>query len=184
MHHCIRQLLHYYSNMDLGDLRFVSFTTLDEDLEVQACRTPFQVRDQLSQQLVQSQSKILITQQVLASLAAQLRDVEVARARLGLSLSNIANHPIVMRLSALTTSHHMVRRYQLVLLRDIMRMKHALGTHVNPRLWEGWYRAEAQLQQEAPNVHNLFLWSLEIQDNEEGNDLLPLTRFTPWRPYQ
>ena len=170
--------------MDLGDLRFVSFTTLDEDLEFQACTTPLQVRDQLSQQLLHTQAKILITQQVLKSLAEQLRDVEVARVRLGLSLSNIANHPVVVRLSALTTTHHMMRRYQLVLLRDTMRIKHALGTHVSPRLWEGWYRTEAQIQQEAPNVHNLFLWSLEIQDNEEGNDLLPLTRFTPWRPYQ
>ena len=171
MHHCIRQLLHYYSNMDLGDLRFVSFTTLDEDLEFQACRSPLQVRDQLSQQLVQTQAKILITQQVLKSLATQLSDAEVARARLGLSLSNIANHPVVVRLSSLTTTHHMMRRYQLVLLRDILRMKHALGIHVSPRLWEGWYHAEAQLQQQAPNVHNLFLWSLEIQDNEERNDL-------------
>ena len=173
-----------YNNMDLGDLRYISFTTLDEDLEFQACRSPLQVRDQLSQQLLQTQSKILITQKVLKFLVAQLRETEVARARLGLSLSNIANHPVVVRLSTLTTNHHMMRRYQLVLLRDVMRMKHALGISVSPRLWEGWYGAEAQLQQEAPNVHNLFLWSLEIQGDEEGSDLLPLERFTPWRPCQ
>jgi hypothetical protein len=110
--------------------------------------------------------------------------MEVARTRLGLSSSNIANHPMVMRLSALTTTHHLLRRYQLVLLRDMMRMKQALGVNVRPGLWESWYRNEAELRNEAPNVHNLFLWSLERQDNDEDADMLPVTRFSPWRPSQ
>ena len=170
--------------MDLGDLSFVSFTTLDEDLEFQACRSPLQVRDQLSQQLFETQAKIVISQNVLRSLSGELRAAEVVRARLGLRSSNIANHPMLVRLSALMTTHHLMRRYQMVLLRDIMRMKHALGVNVRPRLWEGWYRNEAQIRNEAPNVHNLFLWSLELQEDEEGTDMLPLTRFSPWRPTQ
>ena len=170
--------------MDLGDLSSVSFTTLNEGQEIQACRTPLQTRDQLSQQLLQTQAKVLISQQILKSLADQLCAAEVARASLGLKVSIIANHPVVVRLSALNTSNHLMRRYQLILLRDIMRMKDALGISVSPRLWEGWYRTEVQIQHEAPNVHNLFLWSMELQDNEEGNDELPLIRFTPWRPSQ
>ena len=172
------------TNMDLGDLSFVSFTTLDEDLEFQACRSPLQVREQLVQQLLATQAKLLISQQVQKSLAEQLRAAEVARKRLGLGSSNIANHPVVLRLSMLTTTHHLMRRYQLVLLRDMMRMKHVLGVHVRPQLWETWYRNESQLKLEAPNVHNLFLWSLELQDNDGSSDMLPFTRFTPWRPSQ
>ena len=170
--------------MDLGDLSLVTFTTFDEDLEIQACTTPLQVRDQLSQQLIQTKAKILISQKVLSSLSDQLRAAEVARARLGLSSTNIANHPLVVRLSALTTTHHLMRRYQMVLIRDIMRMKYALRISVSTRLWEGWYRNEVQVRNEAPNVHNLFLWSLELQDEEEGTDMLALTRFVPWRPTQ
>ena len=168
--------------MDLGDLSSVSFSTLNEGQELQAYRTPLQTRDQLSQQLLQTQAKILISEQVMKSLTDQLCAAEVARARLGLKLSNIANHPVVMRLSALNTTHHLMRRYQMVLLRDIMRMKHALGIYVSPRLWEGWYRTEVHIRHDAPNVHNLFLWSLELLDNEEGNDELPLAICTLWRP--
>lgn len=170
--------------MDLGDLSFVSFTTLDEDMEFQACRAPLEVRNQLYQQLLTTQAKLLASQQVQKYVTEQLRSVEVARHRLGLSSSNIANHPMVMRLSALTTTHHLLRRYQLVLLRDMMRMKQALGVTVRPRLWESWYRNEVELRSEAPNVHNLFLWSLERQDNDENSDMLPVTRFSPWRPAQ
>ena len=170
--------------MDLGDLSFVSFTTLDEDLEFHACRAPLQVRNQLSHQLLTTQAKLIATQKVQKSVTEHLRSVEVARARLGLSSSNIANHPLVMRISALTTTHHLLRRYQLVLLRDMMRMKQALGVNVRPGLWESWYRNEVQLRREAPNVHNLFLWSLERPDNDENADMLPVTRFTPWRSSQ
>ena len=168
--------------MDLGDLSFVSFTTLDEDLEFQACRAPLQVRSQLYEQLLATQSKLLISQKVQKSVTEQLRSMEVVRTRLGLSSSNIANHPMVMRLSALTTTHHLLRHYQLVLLRDMMRMKQALGVNVRPRLWESWYRNEVELRSESPNVHNLFLWSLERHENDENADMLPVTRFSPWRP--
>ena len=170
--------------MDLGDLSFVSFTTLGEDLEFQACMASLQVRDQLSQQLLSTQAKLLMAQQFQKSLTEQLRAAEVARTRLGLSSSNIANHPVVLRISALATTQHLVRRYQLVLLRDMMRMKNALRVNVRPQMWETWYRNEAKLRREAPNVHNLFLWSLEQQEHDGEAGILPLTRFTPWRPTQ
>ena len=168
--------------MDLCEFSFISFTTLDEDLEFQACRAPLQVRNQLYQQLLTAQAKLLTSQKVQKSVTEDLRSMEVARTRLGLSSSNIANHPIVMKLSALTTTHHLLRRYQLVLLRDMMRMKQALGVNVRPRLWESWYNNEFELRNESPNVHNLFLWSLERHENEENADMLPVTRFSPWRP--
>ena len=171
-----------FANMDLGDLTYVSFSTLDDDLALHECRASLQARDQLSQQLLAIQGKLLVAQQAQRSLTEKLRQVGVTRHHLGLSSSNIANHPVVMRLSALTTVHHLMHRYQLVLLRDIMRMKHALGMSVRPQLWESWYHNESQLQGQAPNVHNLFLWSLELQEHEGNSDILPLTRFMPWRP--
>ena len=134
-------------------------------------------------QLLITQAKLLISQQSHKSLTEQLRSAEVMRKRLGLGSSNIANHPVVMRISSLTTSQHLMRRYQLVLLRDMMRMKHAIGLSVRPQLWENWYRNESDLQREAPNVHNLFLWSLDMHDNDDNAEvLMSLNRFTLWRP--
>ena len=112
--------------MDLGDLTFISFTTFDGDLEIEACRTPLQTRNTLSHRLLQTKAKILLSQRVLRSLTDELRAAEVARARLGLHSTNIANHPVVVRLSTLMTTHHLMKRYQMVHLRDMMRMKHAL----------------------------------------------------------
>ena len=170
--------------MDLGDLCSVSFTTLGEDLEFQASRAPLQIRDQLCQQLLSTQAKLLTAQKSQKSLTDQLSAAEVARTHLGLSSSNIANHPVVVRISALATTQHLMRRYQLVLLRDMMRMKNALRVYVRPQMWETWYRNEAKLRREDPDVHNLFLWSLEPQDHDGEAGILPLTRFTPWRPTQ
>ena len=174
-----------FNNMDLGDLSFVSFTTLDEDLEFQACRTPGpQVTDQLYQQLLATQAKLHIHHRFQRVLAGQIRDAEVVKNRLGLSSFNVANHPLVVKLSSLTTTQHLLRRYQLVLLRDMMRMKQALGINVRPRRWESWCRHEAHLQREAPNVHDLFLWTQEPHGNDEDPDRLSHTRVTPWRTCQ
>ena len=169
--------------MDLGDLTSVSFTTLDEVLGIHASKPLPQMRNQVMKQLLITQAKLLISQQSHKSLTEQLRSAEVMRKRLGLGSSNIANHPVVMRISSLTTSQHLMRRYQLVLLRDMMRMKHAIGLSVRPQLWENWYRNESDLQREAPNVHNLFLWSLDMHDNDDNAEvLMSLNRFTLWRP--
>lgn len=171
------------SVMDLGNLRSVSFTTLDEVLEIYASKPLPQMRNQVTKQLLTTQAKLLISQQAQKSLTEQLQSAEVMRKRLGLGSSNIANHPVVMKISALTTSQHLMRRYQLVLLRDMMRMKHALGLSVRPQLWENWYRNESDLQSEAPNVHNLFLWSLDVGEHDTNTEVLvPLNRFTLWRP--
>ena len=170
--------------MDLGDLSLVSFSTL-KDLEFQGCTTSLQVRDKLSQHLHNIKVKLLISQQMQRDLAEQLRMAEVARQRLGLGFSNIANHPCVVRLSVLTTTHHLMRRYQLVLLRDTMRLKRSLGMDVSPRLMETWYRKVVQLRRESPNIHNLFLWSLDQRhSNDEDANMLPMTRFIPWRPVE
>lgn len=171
------------SVMDLGNLRSVSFTTLDEVLEIYASKPLPQMRNQVTKQLLTTQAKLLISQQAQKSLTEQLQSAEVMRKRLGLGSSNIANHPVVMKISALTTSQHLMRRYQLVLLRDMMRMKHALGLSVRPQLWENWYHNESDLQSEAPNVHNLFLWSLDVGEHDTNTEVLvPLNRFTLWRP--
>lgn len=171
------------SVMDLGNLRSVSFTTIDEVLEIYASKPIPQMRNQVTKQLLRTQAKLLLSQQAQKILTEQLQSAEVMRKRLGLGSSNIANHHVVIKISALTTSQHLMRRYQLVLLRDMMRMKHALGLSVRSQLWENWYRNESDLQSEAPNVHNLFLWSLDVGEHDANAEVLvPLNRFTLWRP--
>lgn len=92
---------------------------------------------------------------------------------------NVANNPIAVRLTVLSTHIHVLRRYQLVLLREIMRMHHALRRHVSPQLWATWYNREGQMSQQAPNVHNQFLLT-----HDDNRFLHPTIRDTLWRPSQ
>lgn len=168
--------------MDLGDLTSVSFTTLNEISEVQTFGPSSLVRTKITEQLLQTQAKVLVSKQIQISLDNQLLSAETMRQRLGLGSSNIANHPVVLRISALTTTKHLLKRYQLVLLRDMMRMKHVLGHNVRRQMWESWYQNEANIQRKAPNVHNLFLYSLDMSDNDTNDELLHFNKFTLWRP--
>ena len=168
--------------MDLGDLTSASFTTIDEVLEVQTSSSSSQVRNQIRKKLLETQAKLLVSKQIHLSLNDQLISVETMRKRLGLGSSNIANHPVVLKISSLTTTKHLVQRYQLVLLRDMMRMKHFLGHNVRTQMWESWYKHEADLQRKAPNVHNLFLWSLDMPEQDSNAEVLPFNSFTLWRP--
>ena len=168
--------------MDLGDLTSVSFTTLDEIYEVQSSSPSSQLRIQIIKKLFETQAKVHVSKKILISLDEQLLSAETKRHHLGLGSSNIANHPVVLRISALATTKHLVKRYQLVLLRDMMRMKHALGQNVRRQMWENWYQTEADLQSKAPNVHNFFLYSLNQSENDTNAEVLPFNRFTLWRP--
>ena len=177
-----QQTPRYIATMDLGDLTSVSFTTLDEICDVHSTSPSSQFRNQIIKKLFEAQTKVLMSKKILISLDEQLLSAETKRHHLGLGSSNIANHPVVLRISTLTTTKHLVKRYQLVLLRDMMRMKHALGQNVRRQMWENWYQTETELQHKAPNVHNFFLYSLDEPENDTNAEVLPFNRFTLWRP--
>ena len=161
--------LQRFSDMDIGDLSTVTFSTLDEDTE-------YEDHD-LYQKLLVTQTKLRYAQQAQESLAKQFQNVEKTRQRLGLGSRIVANHPIAMRLSAFSTMHHMMWRYELILQRDMMLMKKLLGMNVRPHARETWYNdtEDEKLRREAPNVHSLFLLSLDLQDTD-------IARTTLWRP--
>ena len=97
-----------------------------------------------------------------------------------MSSSFIANHALSGRLATLSTYLHALRRYQLLLLRDLIHLQKHMGIEQHPRLWEDWVDSEMQIEQESHNVHNDFLWSTQLQHDTDNG--LPSVLNTPWRP--
>ena len=75
------------------------------------------------------------------------------------------------RMATLTTSLHQLQRYQLVLARNLLRVKALLGLPVTSQLWQDYYLLEERVQQRKPNVHEIFLWQEDAQEiNMEDPD--------------
>ena len=133
----------------------------------------------MRQQLIDTQVKLKVSEQAQMNLAEQVKMAEVVRRRLGhgSGSSNVANHPIAMRLSSLRGTYHMISRYQLKLLKNIMTLKQALGMNMDSEMLS-WDSLEEQVMQDPPNLHTVFPWSLEVEEHNGQ----PQPRATPWRP--
>ena len=123
------------------------------------------------------QAKLFVSQDLHTDLKNQLRNVMFLRSQL---LNN--NHPLGLRVAVLSTSLQALRRYQIILLKDLLILRRYLGGHVSPRMWQTWVLQRNQLEQEVPNVHDLFLWSVDVQEVYSTRDQIMFV--TPWRPSQ
>ena len=132
--------------------------------------------------LVAIKDRLYVAHEMENSVKSRIRVAECLRSYMhsDISSSFIANHPLSGRLATLTTYLHALRRYQLLLLRDLIQLQERMGIEQHPRLWEDWLNNEMQIEQEAPNVHNDFLWSTQLQHDTDNG--LPTKLNTPWRP--
>lgn len=78
------------------------------------------------------------------------------------------------RAATLTTSLHMLRRYQLLLVRDHIYLQTRIPWSAQPMLAVEWQRYQEQLTQHPPNVHDMFMWYAPPQPNDNYT--------APWRP--
>ena len=88
--------------------------------------------------------------------------------------------PLAGRLATLQTFLHIARRYQLVLVRDLLQLKASLGIALQPELWTNLDTAVRMVTEDPPNVHDLYLWSsrtTEQQTREPMRENVAL-----WRP--
>ena len=87
----------------------------------------------------------------IRSLKQQIDDMCLLR-----SNHNSINQTLGLRLSVLTTSLHVLRRYQILVLRDILNLHRYLGDHVPPHMWLtlNHHRIQVELEQEMqdPNI--------------------------------
>ena len=136
-----------------------AFSTVDEDLESLACKaSSIEANNLLIQQLIRCHAKLKASQQYMKTLTEKVKVTQAIVTRLDLGSSYLAKHPYVMRLCILTTTHHMLLRYQSVLQRDILNIEAAIEMRVNTHSWQSWYQFEAQLQNFGPNVYSFLLW--------------------------
>ena len=136
-----------------------AFSTVDEDLESLACKTSsIEANNLLIQQLITCHAKLNASHHFMKTLTEKVKVLQAFVSRLDHGSSYIAKHPYVMKLSTLTTTHHMLERYQSVLQKDILSIEAAIEIRVNTHSWESWYQFEEQLQNFAPNVYSFLLW--------------------------
>ena len=163
--------------MDLGSVSSVKFSGLPADFDLSSPLKSLSERRHLCGVAKTLQAKLSVLQDLHTDLKNQLRNVMFLRSQL---LNN--NHPLGLRVAVLSTSLHALRRYQIILLRDLLILRRYLGGHVSPRMWQTWVLQRNQLEQEVPNVHDLFLWSVDVQEVYSTRDQIMFV--TPWRPSQ
>ena len=163
--------------MDLGSVSSVKFSGLPSDFDLSSPLKSLSERRHLCGVAKTLQAKLSVSQDLHTDLKNQLRNVMFLRSQL---LNN--NHPLGLRVAVLSTSLHALRRYQIILLRDLLILRRYLGGHVSPRMWQTWVLQRDQLEQEVPNVHDLFLWTVDVQEVYSTRDQIMFV--TPWRPSQ
>ena len=163
--------------MDLGSVSSVKFSGLPSDFDLSSPLKSLSERRHLCGVAKTLQAKLSVSQDLHTDLKNQLRNVMFLRRS---QLNN--NHPLGLRVAVLSTSLHALRRYQIILLKDLLILRRYLGGHVSPRMWQTWVLQRNQLEQEVPNVHDLFLWTVDVQEVSYTREQIMFV--TPWRPTQ
>ena len=165
--------------MDLGSVSSVKFSGLPSNFDMSSPLKSLSERHHLCGVAKTLQAKLSVSQDLHTDLKNQLGNVMTLRRSQAL---NNNNHPLGLRVAVLSTSLHALRRYQIILLKDLLILRRYLGGHVSPRMWQTWVLQRNQLEQEVPNVHDLFLWSVDVQEVYSTRDQIMFV--TPWRPSQ
>ena len=131
--------------MDLGSVSSVKFSGLPSNFDMSSPLKSLSERRHLCGVAKTLQAKLSVSQDLHTDLKNQLRNVMFLRSQL---LNN--NHPLGLRVAVLSTSLHALRRYQIILLKDLLILRRYLGGHVSPRMWQTWVLQRNQLEQEVP----------------------------------
>ena len=127
-----------------------------------------------------TQAKLHITRQVQKELMNRLEAVDALEDAVGgLHLPHLQS-----RMAMLTTSLHLFKRYQLVLSRNLMRIKSLLRLPVTTQLWRDYYQLEDRVEQMRPNVHDIFMWQEDAQEISLDSPDDPYVQPSLWRTAQ
>ena len=137
--------------MDSGSISSVQFPYLPVNFDLTTPLTSMAERNQANEVVSTMQNNLLLSQWHIRSLKQQIDDMCLLR-----SNHNSVNQTLGLRLSVLTTSLHLLRRYQILVLRDIFNLHRYLGNHVPPHMWLtlNHHRIQVELEQEMqdPNI--------------------------------
>ena len=107
-----------------------------------------------------TKAKLQVVRQLQQGLMHKLEAVDVLEDAMG---GRQLPH-LQCRVATLTTSLHQLQRYQLVLARNLLRVKALLSLPITSGLWQDYYQFEEWVHQTRPNVHEIFLWQEDAQD--------------------
>lgn len=157
--------------MDYGGLLSCSFSTYVENVsdDVTAAAS-LSESQRLYQYVLNTNFKLLTTVKLQKALKERLADIELLSETAERSLGCPgASRLLSLQLTHLKTVLHLMYRYQLLLIRDLMRAESRLGRPPSPEVWRDWYANEAALRSHAPNVHDAFLWTFNLPHPEDGD---------------
>lgn len=157
--------------MDYGGALSCSFSTYVEDVsgDVTAAASRSEAQ-RLHQYVLNTNVKLLTVADLQRVLKGRLADTELLSETAEASLECPgASRLLSLQLVHLRTVMHLLYRYQLLLIRDLMRAESRLGRPPSPEVWRDWYANEAALRSHAPNVHDAFLWTFNLPHPEDGD---------------
>ena len=144
--------------MDFGDIRSISFTTYDEEKYLDD-----QDFEELHSYVRMTHMKLQVGSCSQAVLKHRLRKAE---AMYDVAGSRGISRLTALRVANLRTTLHTLYRYELLLVRDLMRVQARLGDPPSHETWNLWYRNEDFLSRHSPNVHDMFLWQVDLQHDD------------------
>ena len=89
------------------------------------------------------------------------------------SVMNVKSHNV----TSLLTTAHLLDRYILLLTRDCIHLESLLRQQPVPTsFWQTWQASVHELSQRIPNVHDYYMWQMNLVDPENDeldHDLAP-----------
>ena len=170
----------FWSAMDLGDLAHSTFMTFLEDPKI-LCAT-LADRRRVNDFIKKANMKLALSQRLQEHCTQLLYDTEVKLSRMEPDKFGANYTSLACRATNYQTASHLIYRYQLVLMRDMVRAKERLGLSMGQGALTDLADRVVSLRLDAPNVHDMFVTTNNMQDvvPTSDSDEPPLSFL--WRP--
>lgn len=166
----------------MGDLSYSTFKTFYGN-ETTLCPT-MEDRMRVFEFIKVTTRKLQIAKNLQRHYTELLHDTEVVVSRMEsdeLGGKNKCNWTsIACRASSYQTAYHLIYRYQVALMRDLLRARESLGLPLSQEAWVEFMNQYMSMREDAPNIHDLFLYTNNMEEIEETAEVLPLQCL--WRP--
>lgn len=162
--------------MDLGDLNYSNFKTFYD--ETSSSPATVEDRTRVVEFIKATTRKLQIAKNLQRHYTELLYDIEVLVDRLESDELGGKNNyhwtSLSFRASSYQTAYHLIYRYQIVLMRDLLRARESLGLPLSQEAWMEFMNQTMSLREDAPNIHELFLYTNNMEEVEETAEVVPL----------
>ena len=161
--------------MDLGDLSSSTFKTFYDEA---SSRPTMEDKRRTIEFIKATTRKLQIAKNLQIHYTELLYDNEVVVDRLGSDEFGGNNNyhwmSLALRASTYQTAYHLIYRYQILLMRDLLRARESLGLTLSHEARMEFMNQTMSLREDAPNIHELFLYTNNMEEVEESANFVPL----------